>query len=547
MNFPKKIKSVFCALLASAVLTACTDSKETADSPSAVSSSVQMMELNSSLENVYIDDAYRNTYEIFPYSFCDSNGDGIGDLQGIISKLDYIQDLGFTGLWLTPVHPSDTYHKYDVDDYYAIDEEFGTMADYEQLIAECGKRNIRVYMDLVLNHTSDTNEWFVKAHEYLKELPGDWEPSVDYCQYFDYYNFSREAKDGYAPLADTNWYYEARFWNEMPDLNLNSTYVRNEIENIMRFWLDKGVSGFRLDAVTSFYTGDPEANKEFLRWLVSAGKAIKNDCYFVGEGWTSRDEIASYYESGIDSLFNFPFADQSGIICNLMRGSYGAEDYVNAQISSDSLYRSKNPDYVDAPFYTNHDMGRSAGYYALDQGPATKMAYALSILMSGNTFVYYGEELGMKGAGKDENKRAPMYWSNDPSYEGMCAGPEGMDEVKMKFPSYEEQKDDDLSFVNYFRQALKIRNAFPSIARGTVRANEVLSDEETAVFEKNDGTHEPVLIVINVSDQPETVDLSSEAGYSKLSAVLNTSEEAVVFENGTVSMPAYSIAVFTGD
>ncbi len=537
-------KKLVYALLSSLVFTACT--KTPADNPSA-GSSVQMMELNKDLKSVYIDDAYRNTYEIFPYSYCDTNGDGIGDLKGIISKLDYIQDMGFTALWLTPVHPSGTYHKYDVDDYYAIDPQFGTMEDYETLIEECGKRNIRVIMDLVLNHTSTDNEWFQKAHEYLKELPPDWGPSVDYCKYFDYYNFTREAKEGWAPLSDTNWYYEARFWDGMPDLNLDSSFVRQEITDIMKFWLDKGVSGFRLDAVTSFYTGNPDQNTEFLRWLVSTGKSLKKDCYFVGEAWTGRDEIAKYYESGIDSLFNFPFADQSGILCNVMRGSFGAEDYVNAQIKADQVYRERNSSYVDAPFYTNHDMGRSAGYYALDEGPVTKMAYALSILMSGNTYVYYGEELGMKGSGRDENKRAPMYWSTDASSEGMCRGPEGMDEIKMKFPSFEEQKTDDLSMWNYFRQALKIRNAFPSIARGEITLYDECSDEELAVFAKDDGVHEPVLLVINVTDQTETADLSSLGEFTKLSAVLNTSEEKIVYDHGNMTMPPFSIAVLTGE
>ena len=120
-------------------------------------SHVQMLDYNKDLTRTLTDDNYRTTYEIFVYSFCDSNGDGIGDLNGIRSKLDYIEDLGFDAIWLTPVHPSMTYHKYDVDDYYAIDPTFGTMEDYEALLKECHERGIRVYMDLVLNHTSEDN------------------------------------------------------------------------------------------------------------------------------------------------------------------------------------------------------------------------------------------------------------------------------------------------------------------------------------------------------------------------------------------------------
>ena len=194
--------------------------EQAADGETTAAVSVQMLDYNKDLTKAVKDDDYRTTYEIFVYSFCDSNGDGIGDLNGIRSKLDYIQDLGFDAIWLTPVHPSSTYHKYDVDDYYAIDPAFGTMEDYEALLAECHERGIRVYMDLVLNHTSDDNAWFKAAVDYLHELPSGWEPDTSYCKYYDYYNFTRQPSDGYAHLEGTEWYYEARFWSEMPDLNL---------------------------------------------------------------------------------------------------------------------------------------------------------------------------------------------------------------------------------------------------------------------------------------------------------------------------------------
>ena len=139
-------------------------------------SPVQMIDYNKGLVPAVIDDDYRTTYEIFVYSFCDSNGDGIGDLNGIREKLDYISDMGFDQLWLTPVHPSDTYHKYDVDDYCAIDPSFGTMEDYEALLQECHARGMRVLLDLVLNHTSDTHPWFRAATDYLRTLPPDQDP-----------------------------------------------------------------------------------------------------------------------------------------------------------------------------------------------------------------------------------------------------------------------------------------------------------------------------------------------------------------------------------
>ena len=510
----------------------------------APTSAVQMINFNRGLQPVVRDDAYRTTYEIFVYSFRDSNGDGIGDLNGIREKLDYIADMGFDQIWLTPVHPSDTYHKYDVDDYCAIDPAFGTMEDYEALLQECHARGIHVLLDLVLNHTSDTHPWFRAATDYLRTLPAGKDPVFEECPYVWYYTFSREPMDGFVPLEGTSWYYEARFWSEMPDLNLGNEVVREEIKNIVQFWLDKGVDGFRLDAVTSYVTANPDANIEFLKYLTDTCKSIKPDCYLVGEAWTDRLSIANLYASGIDSLFDFPFSNAEGVIRSTLNGSYKASDFVEAMKLAEQAYGEVNPNYVDAPFYTNHDMGRSAGYYAQDDGPVTKMAYALSLFMPGNSFVYYGEEIGMKGAGKDENKRAPMYWTADASAPGMCTGPEGMDDVQMKFPPLDEQMSDDLSLWRWFTEVIRVRKAFPAIARGRTETAEGVCDESVAAFFRRSADDGDVLVVMNLRDQAATKDLSA-LGNLQLAAVLNTSEESISYDNGSLNLPAYSIAVLT--
>lgn len=486
----------------------------------------------------------RTTYEIFVYSFCDSDGDGIGDLNGIRSKLDYISDLGFDAIWLTPVNPSSTYHKYDVDDYCAIDPSFGTMEDYESLLKECHDRGMRVYLDLVLNHTSEDNVWFRAAADYLHSLPSGWDPDMSYCRYFDYYNFSREPADGYAQLEGTEWYYEARFWSEMPDLNLNSEAVRAEIKDIMAFWLGKGVDGFRLDAVTSYYEGDTEANIGFLRFLKETACSIDPDCYLVGEAWTDLDTIAALYTSGIDSLFDFPFANEEGMIAKTLKGSCTASDFVDCMIKAEYAYGSANPGCVDAPFYTNHDMARSADYYADDNGSITKMAYAMSLFMTGNAFVYYGEEIGMSGAGRDENKRAPMYWSNDPGDGDMCEGPPGMDEFHMKFPPLSDQLRDDSSLYNWFREVIRVRNAYPSIAGGVTEKAASLCDNDTAAFFRRSEAEDDLLIVMNLGSQTVRKDVSEAVKGFKLAESLSTNGERVSYKNGALNMPAYSIAVF---
>ncbi len=539
----KIIRSV-CVLLCIMLCISGCGTDQTAGGQEPAVFSVQMLNFNKDLQRAVMDDNYHTTYEIFVYSFCDSNGDGIGDINGIRSKLDYISDMGFDALWLTPVHPSSTYHKYDVDDYYAIDPVFGTLEDYEALLSECHERGMRVYLDLVLNHTSEDHEWFKAAADYLRELPEDWEPDPSYCRYFDYYRFTKQSGDGFAPLEGTVWYYEARFWSEMPDINLESDAVRVEIRDIMAYWLDKGVDGFRLDAVTSYFTGNPEANTEFLKFVADTAHSLKPDSYLVGEAWTDRASIAQLYTSGIDSLFDFPFANNEGFIAKIINGSYKASDYVKGMLLAQEAYSEAYPDYIDAPFYTNHDMGRSAGYYALDEGPVTKMAYAMSLFMSGNSFVYYGEEIGMKGAGKDENKRAPMYWSDDADDPDMCAGPPDMDEVMMKFPSLADQKDDELSLWTWFNEVIRVRNAFPAIARGSTEGVDSVSDENVAAFFRRSEAYDDLLIVMNLRDTAAEKDLSSVAGGFGLAAVLNTNEENIVYEGGRLTLPAYSIAVF---
>ena len=507
--------------------------------------SAHMLEFNKDLKRTAPYDDYRTTYEIFVGSFCDSNGDGIGDLNGIRSRLDYISGLGFDAIWLTPIHPSSTYHKYDVDDYRAVDPSFGTMEDYEALLRECRERGMRVYMDLVLNHTSEEHAWFRAASDYLHELPSGWDPDPSYCRYFDYYNFTREPADGFAALEGTEWYYEARFWSEMPDLNLSSEAVRNEIRDIMAFWLAKGVDGFRLDAVKSYYEGNTEANTEFLRFLTEAGRSIDPDCCFVGEAWTDLDSIAALYSSGIDSLFDFPFAGADGVIAKTISGRCEAAEYVRTMAYAEQTYARAKQDFVDAPFYTNHDTDRSADYYPDDDGSAAKMAYAMSLLMTGNSFVYYGEELGMSGAGRDENRRATMYWSADPSYPDMCAGPPGMDELRMKYPPAAEQAGDEMSLQRWFTEVIRVRNAFPAIARGVTESADAVSDESIAAFYRRSEAYDDLLIVMNLRPQTVEKDVREAADGFTLAAVLNTNREDIVWQDGKLTLPAFSIAVFS--
>lgn len=517
-----------------------------------------MMQVNDRPLNI-VDDNYRTCYEVFVYSFYDSDGDGVGDLKGLTSQLDYINDgddstdtdLGCNEIWLMPVMPSTTYHKYDVTDYEDIDPEYGTLDDFDELVAECHARGINVLIDFVMNHTSSKHEWFTTACTYLESLEAGEEPDVNECPYVDYYNFSRSQKAGYEQVGSSEWYYEAQFWSEMPDLNLASEAVRQEFDDIVQFWLDRGVDGFRLDAVKEYYTGADAMNIDVLTWFTDMVKTKKADAYLVGEAWTDYNTYTPYYKSGMDSMFNFSFGENDGYICKTLNGSTksGASTYGKAIVEVQKLIMEYNPDGIDAPFYTNHDMGRSAGYYSGDYAEhKVKMAQAMNLLMSGNAFLYYGEELGMKGAGKDENKRVGMYWTEDTDAEGMCSGPADADAVEMIYDSLEKQKEDPYSIYNFVKQTIKLRNIYPEIARGTVTFEESLSNEDICVLTKDyDGSQ--LLLVFNLSENAETVDLSGislngkSSGELEVAGILQTSADVPEFSDGTADMPAYSVLI----
>lgn len=501
-----------------------------------------------------IDDKYRNFYEIFVYSYCDSDGDGIGDIQGLISKLDYLNDgddttdtdLGINGIWLMPMCQSTTYHKYDVVDYKSIDSEYGTLDDFKQLVEECHARGINVIMDMVVNHSSSQNAWFKEACEYLKGLDGK-EPSATECKYFDYYNFTQEKNGGvYYPVGESGWYYEAQFWSEMPDINLESELVQAEFADITQFWFDMGVDGFRLDAVGEYYSGQTGRSVKALTWFVENVRAQKEDAYLVGEAWDIMDVYEQFYASGIDSMFNFDFSQQSGVIANAVKKTNAVDASVFGRKVEklEERFSAFNENYIDAPFYTNHDTGRSAGYYAGEFSPAqTKIAGAMNMYMTGASFIYYGEEIGMKGAGIDENKRAPMQWSSDPNAEGMCDGPAAMEEIKMKYGSLEEQLEDPLSIYNYYKQAIRYKNMYPEIARGSVDFIDEISTEDICVFNKQ-WEEENIWIIYNISQNENVVDVSSLSDSKlKICGSLLTQEGELVLEDGKITMSPYSIVL----
>lgn len=491
-----------------------------------------------------IDDNYRNYYEIFVYSFYDSDGDGIGDLNGVIEKLDYVQDMGFNGIWLMPIMQSTTYHKYDVVDYCSIDREYGTVEDFKRLVEECHKRDIRLIIDFVINHTSSGHQWFTDACAYLRQLPKDAEPDLTECPYVDYYHFSREQVNGdYYAVNGSDWYYEGVFWSEMPDLNLGSEALRAEIEAAADFWMDMGVDGFRMDAAMHFEEGDITFNNEALNWLFSYCKERNEDFYMVSEVWAAKTTIANYYGSGTPSMFNFDVADVEGKLIKAARGTYKIATFVENMAGYAQDYGSKNEAFIDAPFIANHDMGRVANDLQKDANDM-KMACGLLMMMNGSPFVYYGEEIGMSSSGqKDENKRLPMIWS-DTDATGMTTGPKDADKgIQSAFAGVEQQLRDYTSILNYYKRAVRLRNENPEIARGEIAIVEALTEGNQAAITKTyDGS--TIGIVYNTSDEEVRVDLSgTELDGMGIRGYLTLNGEEIVLEEGVLILPAQSICV----
>ena len=493
------------------------------------------------------DDNYRTWYEVFVYSFCDSNADGIGDLQGLISKLDYLEELGINGIWMMPISPSYSYHKYDVNDYYAIDPQYGTMADFDQLMAECEKRDIKVILDLVVNHCGSGNPWFQEATDYLRNLDPGQEPTAEECKYFDYFTFSTEMKSGYHRVSGTPYYYEGQFSSSMPDLNWANQDMRADVKDVMQFWLDKGVSGFRVDAAKEFYTGAVGKNVEVMNWLQTTAASIKPDVYMVAEVWeVDYRTLAEYYESGFTSIFNYQYGNYDGMLCKVLngRGNPGTVSrWAKSLKTVDDAFAASNPNYIDAPFLSNHDVGRIYGFVNGDP-MRIKMAGAMNLFMSGAAFIYYGEEIGMPGSGNDPSKRAPMYWNADRD-DGTTTLPPGcvLPDTGYALGSYEEQKDDAYSVYNYYREAIAIRNGLPVIARGNSVPEDTLNVACVAAVRKT-WNDQQCIIIMNIDDDEggAIVDLSSYTDW-KLVASLSVSEETVSQEGNSLKLPAYGIAI----
>ena len=498
-----------------------------------------------------IDDNYRNYYEIFVMSFCDSNFDTIGDLNGVIMKLDYLKDLGYNGIWLMPIHPSDSYHKYDVKDYYDVDKKYGTIDDLKKLIDECHKRDINIIIDLVLNHSSKSHPDFSKACQAYNKYINGQVLTAEEEKYKDYYVFYKNQNDvpsnitAYKVGANYNFYYEANFSANMPEFNCDSPYVREEFKNIIKYYLDMGIDGFRLDAVKYYYLDNDKKNIELLNYLNTYMKSINPDAYMVGECWSGSEVIKNYYTSGVDSFFNFStsvsYGGTSGVINGPNPEGRGINRYYQSLLDNISISLNGIP----APFLDNHDMPR---YTYETNTQKNKFTFGLLAMMNGTIFSYYGDEVGLFGtnAGStniDQNVRIPIKWGDFTNPD--CMVKFGQTVEYYPYPTVKEQLEDSNSILNYYKKVLLIRNQNPEIARGEIKLIAKDTDDLDYLFISKTYNESEIGIVINFSQYNNLVINPSEYGFSKVTGqiVIESSQYVGEQKNGSIVMPPFSIVI----
>jgi alpha-amylase len=447
-------------------------------------------------------------YEIFVRSFADSDGDGIGDFNGVTSKLDYLQDLGIKGIWLMPIFDSNSYHGYDIKNYLKINDDYGTLNDFINLLNEAENRDIKIILDIAFNHTSNEHEWFLESLD--KE-----------SSYADYYVWIDQTDERYGKLGSWDqsfWhlngtreqYYAGYFSNEMPDLNMENPKVRNEIIDIAKYWLSMGVDGFRLDAALHQYGENEYKNVKTLSanstWWKEFSDGVKEeypDAYLVGEVWDDAIINAPFYY-GLDSTFNFDISD---LIINSMY-SYN-DGYATTIIRAHDEFRGYNNDFIDAPFLSNHDgnnkepKARIATTLNGNQ-KMLKLAAEMLLTLPGNPFIYYGEEIGMEGAKAgapdyDMPLRSPFIWSQDGSK--MDTSWYTNTNYNQNVKSVESQMTDVNSLYNVYKTLIQLRNDSLALHEGDMyfySVGERNFQSFVRYFEEGD-REDAVLVVHNVS------------------------------------------------
>jgi len=518
-------------------------------------------------------------YEIYPRSFADSNNDGIGDLNGIVSKLDYLKDLGVDAIWITPCFPSPQVDfGYDVSDYEAIDPMYGTMKDFDRMVSEGQRRNIRVILDFVVNHTSDQHKWFVDSKSSKTSEHRDWyiwrdgkapgEPPNNWLSTFGLSAWKLDPK--------TNQYYYHYFYPEQPDLNWRNPAVEKAMLDVTRFWYKRGVAGFRLDAVDTLFEdpkltdnpvlpgtdkfGRPNMEEKYdkklpevhdvMRKLRSAADEFGS--VLIGETWTSNvSELKDYYGEHNDELqlpMDLMMTEFKGLSADQYRKHIAA---VNAA--------GHWPVYV----ITNHDIVRSYTRYAegTHNDDIAKMMATLYLTLRGTAIMYYGEEIGMENndpKSKDDvqdpigklgwplekgrdGERTPMQWNESQNAGFSKAKPWLPVPASYKAHNVASEMKDSNSVLSFYRQLLALRHKEPALLEGDFQLlNENDPNVLTYVRRYKD---EAILVVLNMSASNQNVGLDlSPLGFAqpRLSVLLTSFHKPLPAMAAELPMEPYS-------
>ena len=491
-----------------------------------------------------VNDNNRVFYEIFVGSFSDSNGDGVGDLRGVISRMDYLNDgdpqsgvsLGIEGIWLTPIFSSPTYHKYDVTDFYSVDPAFGTMDDLKELISLCHERNVKLILDLPINHTGNQNRWFknfLNAHMMNN-------PTNEYYDFYTWLPAGEKAPAGrhFAPAAQAKVLYEANFSDSMPELNYDNEAVRKVMLDVAKYYLELGVDGFRFDAAKYIYFGDNAASAQFWSWYIGELKQIKPDLYTVAEVWDGEGVIDLYVP--FTNCFNFPTSQSSGLIAETAKAGNVNRFTAYMQQYQDKLL-SLRADAMNVFFIANHDTDRSAGYLTAASGQA-KMAANLYLLSPGSPFIYYGEEIGLRGsrggANTDANRRLAMLWGDGDTVRDPVGST--YDPAKQTPYSVKDLLRISDSLYTYYKRVIMIRKANPEIARGAYTALSFPDTKAGGFTVTWEGS--TVAVLHNTANSTATLDLSAAgAAFTTVTAVIGSGGASL--EGGVLTLDGQTSAV----
>lgn len=540
-------------------------------------------------------------YQIYPKSFCDSNGDGIGDIPGIISKLDYLQDLGVDIIWISPCYPSPLADEgYDISDYYDIDPRFGTMEDMDRLLAEAKKRNMYILMDLVVNHCSDEHEWFKKACE---------DPEGKYGNFF----YLRDKKEGELPtnwrsyfggpvwedLPGTNKQYLHVFHKKQPDLNWENPEVREEVYKNINWWLDKGLGGFRIDAIMNIkkalpmhdYEPDREDGLCTIKAMLHEAKGIgeflgemrdrtfkKYDAFSVGEVFNdNKDEIPDFI--GDNGYFSSMFDFNETIFGESDKGWYDIQRITPDDYKKCCFEAQANVGNVGflSNIIENHDEPRGVSRY-IPEGDccpkSKKMLAALNFMLRGLPFIYQGQELGMEnvaissidevddisaineyqvaldaGLSAEEalkvisrysrdNARTPMQWSDEVNA-GFTTGKPWL-KVNPNYTTINAavQQHDPDSVRSFYKKLIALRKNpeyKETVVYGTLEPVWEEQHNLMAYYRKGDKT---LLVIGNYQKEEQEVTLPSS--YKK---VLLNNDPDIAQEGNTISLHGYQLLI----